>query len=64
MRITDRPASGTGRSYIVEREMQVDGYSALQTLVSEYIEQARAFDAIPMASSVVRRDLELMAEEA
>lgn len=63
VRITDRPASGAGRSYIVEREMQVDGYSALQTLVSEYVEQARAFDAIPMASSVVRRDLELMAED-
>lgn len=63
VRITDRPASGAGRSYLVERELEVDGYSALKTLVSEYIGQAHDLDAIPMASSVVRRDLELMAED-
>jgi hypothetical protein len=36
---------------------------ALKTLVSEYIGQAHDLDAIPMASSVVRRDLERMAED-
>lgn len=63
VRITDRPASGAGRSYLIERELKVNGYSALKTLVSEYIEQAQSFDAIPMASSVVRRDMELAEAE-
>ena len=62
VRITDRPASGAGRAYVVERGLEQDGYSALQTLVGDYIDQARDLDAIPMASSRVRRDLELMAE--
>ncbi len=34
------------------------GYSALKALVADYIEQAHRLDAIPMASSVVRRELE------
>lgn len=59
VRITDRPVSGAGRSYLVERELEVDGYSALKALVSEYIEQAGELDAIPMASCRVRRDMEL-----
>ena len=37
VRITDRPASGTGRSYLVERECEQDGYSALKALVADYI---------------------------
>jgi len=52
VRITDRPASGAGRSYLVERECEQDGYSALQALVSDYIEQSRELDDVPMASSV------------
>ena len=63
VRITDRPASGAGRSYLVERELEVDGYSALKALVSEYIEQAGELDAVPMASSVVRHDMELAGVE-
>ena len=58
VRITDRPASGEGRSYLVERELEHDGYSALKALVGDYLEQARRLDEIPMASSVVRRELE------
>jgi hypothetical protein len=61
VRITGRPASGAGRSYLIERELDVDGYAALKTLVSEYIGQAHEIDAIPMVSSVVRLDLEPMA---
>ena len=57
VRITDRPASGTGRSYLVERECEQDGYSALKALVADYIEQSRKLDEVPMASSVIRRDL-------
>ena len=52
MRITDRPASGTGRSYLVERECEQDGYSALKALVADYVEQSRELDEVPMASSM------------
>jgi Protein of unknown function (DUF3072) len=58
VRITDRPASGAGRSYLVERECEQDGYSALQALVADYIEQSRELDEVPMASSVIASQLE------
>jgi hypothetical protein len=58
VRITDRPASGAGRSYLVERELEQDGYSALKALVADYTQQARALGEIPMASSIVRRQIE------
>jgi hypothetical protein len=53
VRITDRPASATGRSYLVERECEQDGYSALKALVADYVEQSRELDEVPMASSVI-----------
>lgn len=56
--ITDRPAAGAGRVYLVECGLEQDGYSALQALVADYTEQARDLDAIPMASSIVRRELQ------
>jgi hypothetical protein len=49
--VTDRPASGTGRSYLVERECEQDGYSALKALVADYVEQSRELGEVPMASS-------------
>jgi hypothetical protein len=55
VRITDRPASGTGRSYLVERECEQDGFSALKALVTDYVEQARELDEVPMAGSTVHR---------
>jgi hypothetical protein len=61
VRITDRPALGSGRSYLVERELEEDGYSALKSLVADYIEQARELDAIPMANSILRRQLQRVA---
>ena len=57
VRVTDRPLSGQGRSYVVERELERDGYSALKALVADYIEQSRELDEIPMASSVIRAQL-------
>ena len=57
VRVTDRPLSGQGRSYLVERELERDGYSALKALVADYIEQSRELDEIPMASSVIRAQL-------
>lgn len=56
VRITDRPASPGGRSYLVERECERDGYSALRALVADYLEQSREVDEVPMASSMVRLD--------
>jgi hypothetical protein len=61
VRITDRPAAGAGRSYLVERELEQDGYSALKALVADYTSQARELDAIPMASSIVRREIQRVA---
>jgi hypothetical protein len=52
VRITDRPASGVGRSYLVERACEQDGYSALKALVADYVEQSRELDEVPMASSM------------
>jgi hypothetical protein len=56
--ITDRPASGRGRTYVVEAALTLDGDSTLDALVCDYIEQARKLDEIPMASSVIRHALE------
>jgi hypothetical protein len=61
VRVTDRPADGDGRSYLVERGLEGDGYSALKALVTDYTRQARSLDEVPMAVSLVRRTL---AEEA
>ena len=52
VRITDRPASGAGRSYLVERECEQDGYSAPKALVADYVEQSRELDEVPMASNM------------
>ena len=64
VRITDCPASAGGRSFLVERELEHDGYSALKALVVDYAEQARRLDEVPMASSVVRRQLEQLTATA
>lgn len=51
MRVTDVPAEGYGRAYLVERELEQDGYEALKALVSDYLEQADLLDDVPMAAS-------------
>jgi hypothetical protein len=58
VRITDRPLSGQGRSYLVEGELERDGYAALKALVVDYLEQGRELDDVPMASSVIRAQLQ------
>lgn len=63
VRITDRPASGQGRSYLVERKLEQDGYGALKALLADYIEQAGELDEVPMASSVIRRQIEANSEQ-
>jgi hypothetical protein len=54
VRITDVPATGHGRAYLVERELEQDGYGVLQALVRDYLEQAEELATIPMAASVYR----------
>jgi hypothetical protein len=55
VRVIDRPVSGAGRSYVVERELDLDGRPALTALVADYLEQARELDEVPMASDAVRQ---------
>lgn len=61
VRITDRPVTGHGRSYLIERGLEEDGYDALRALVADYTAQAAKLDAIPMAASVLRCKLEQLA---
>lgn len=49
--VTDVPAHGRGRAYLVERELERDGYDALNALVADYLDQARILDDVPMAVS-------------
>ena len=48
VRVTDVPAEGRGRAYLVERELEQDGNAALQALVADYVEQAERHGVIPM----------------
>ncbi len=50
VRVTDVPASGHGRAYLVERELELDGYAALNALVADYLEQTRRLMAVPMGT--------------
>ena len=51
MRVTDVPAGGRGRAYLVERELEQDGYGALTALVSDYLDQVELLEDVPMAVS-------------
>jgi hypothetical protein len=53
VRITDRPAAAPGRSYLIERGVEQDGYAALQALVADYLTQSRELDQVPMAASLI-----------
>jgi hypothetical protein len=54
VRITDNPASGRARAYLVERELEQDGNAALQALVADYVEQAVRHRVIPMHAPLGR----------
>lgn len=49
VRITDRPADGQGRSYLVERELAQDGEQAVHAIVVDYLDRARRLDRVPMS---------------
>ena len=48
VRVTDVPATAGGRAYLVERELEQDGYDALNALVSDYLDQAQLLDDVAM----------------
>jgi hypothetical protein len=55
VRVTDCPARGRGRAYLVERELEEEGpnaNAALQALIADYLGQASVLDAVPMAASL------------
>jgi len=51
VRVTDVPAGGPGRAYLVERELEQDGYDALKALVTDYLDQAALLEDVPMTVS-------------
>jgi hypothetical protein len=55
VRVTDRPAEGSGRSYLVELGLECEGYPGLRALVEDYTRQAGTLDEIPMAARTARR---------
>lgn len=58
VRVTDRPSGGQGRSYLIERGLEQDGYGALKALVADYVGEAVRLGEIPMATSIVRDTIE------
>jgi hypothetical protein len=58
VRVTDNPANGHGRAYLVERELELDGKHALRALVDDYLNESARLNAIPMACSPLERYLE------
>ena len=56
VRVTDRPAEGSGRCYLVRHvdEGEGDAFTALRALVSEYTREAGALDGIPVAAALAR----------
>jgi hypothetical protein len=48
VRVIDRPASGRGRSFLVERGLEQDGLAGLNGLVSDYVRQAGIHDQVPL----------------
>jgi hypothetical protein len=49
--VIDAPTANQGRVYLVERDVELDGYPALKALIADYIQTATATGRIPMAPS-------------
>jgi hypothetical protein len=56
VRIVDVPIKASGRSYLVERGLEMDGYGALLALVSDYVAEANRLKQVPMAMSLLRAE--------
>jgi hypothetical protein len=57
VRLVDVPLASGGRSYLVERELEQDGYAALQALVADYLSECERLGNTPMAASPLERYL-------
>ena len=55
VRVTDRPARGSGRAYLVECGLECDGYFGLKALIDDYTRQAGEHDEIPMLVRLCER---------
>ncbi len=53
VRVTDCPARGRGRAFLVERELEQDGRAALEALIIDYLDQAQIHYEIPMLRSLI-----------
>lgn len=62
VRLLDVPADGRGRAYVIERELERDGYAAVQALVADYLRVAARLGEIPLAASPLDRYLEHLDE--
>jgi hypothetical protein len=58
VRLVDVPGGEHGRAYLIERELERDGLSALQALVTDYLAQAARLGDVPMAVSPLDRFLD------
>lgn len=57
VRLIDVPSDGSGRAYLIERELEVDGYAALLALVDDYVAYAERYAEVPMRTSAFGREL-------
>jgi hypothetical protein len=48
VRLVDVPLATSGRRYVIERELELDGYAALQALVTDYLAVAEQRGVIPV----------------
>jgi len=53
VRVTDNPASGHGRAFLLERELEHDGNDALTALIHDYTRQAALHDEVPMLRTIL-----------
>jgi hypothetical protein len=58
VRLADVPANPGGRAYLIERELEKDGYDAVKALVSDYLARAARLGEVPMAISPLERYLD------
>ena len=53
VRVSDHPANGEGRAYLVETGLEQDGNAALNALIEDYLREAERHEEIPMATSAL-----------
>ena len=54
IRLTDVPAAGGGRAYVIERELT--SMAELRAIVADYLHQAQRWDAVPAEPSCLETE--------